>query len=173
MRKIEIINNGASLKIIADGVTRNILKHQIREVSVINDTIIKIDIGLGILNNIFLEFNDVSSPIAANPSELVEAINAMLLSNCTGVATEANQEIEIGELRNIKTSFVFQKEAISDKTNPKTIYMGYAVPGSLTSDAVWAIEKITNDKEIYSYKWASGNKNFDKVWDNRKTLQYS
>ena len=113
----QIINNGASLKIIADGATRNILKHQIREVSVINDTVIKIDIGQGALNNIFLNYADVSNPVTPTPDALVEAINAMLLNNFSGVATEANQQKEIADLDSIKNAALFEEPQISDESN--------------------------------------------------------
>jgi uncharacterized Fe-S cluster-containing MiaB family protein len=49
----EISNNGASLKIVVDLAPRYILKNQIREVEVVRDTIIKIDIGQGALYNVF------------------------------------------------------------------------------------------------------------------------
>lgn len=171
----QIINNGASLKIIQDGFSRNILKMQVKEVSVLINTIIKIDIGKGALSNIFLEFNDVSNPQTSNPEALVEAINQMLQTNAniSGVATERNQEIEISELQNIKTNQLFVEPQISDESNPRTIYRGFATPGSITSVRVWAIQKIENNGGVISYLWAGGNRNFDKVWDDRKTLQYS
>jgi len=168
----QIINNGASLKIIADGATRNILKQQIREVSVINDTVIKIDIGQGALNNIFLNYPEVSNPVTPTPDALVDAINTMLMNSFSGFATEANQQKEIFDLDGIKTATLFEEPQISDESNAKTIYRGYAPLGSKTSDAVWAVERITNNMGVISYQWAEGNKNFDKVWDNRKTLSY-
>lgn len=171
----EIINNGASLKIVQDGYPRNILKMQVKEVSVINNTVIKIDIGQGALSNIFFDFSEVANPETANPYALVEAINLMLQTNAniSGVATERNQEIEISELLNIKTNQLLSAPQISDESNPRTIYRGFAAPGSITSVAVWAIQKIENNGGVISYLWAGGNRNFDKVWNDRKTLQYS
>ncbi|MBI4945327.1 MAG: hypothetical protein HY840_02865 [Bacteroidetes bacterium] len=171
----QILNNGASLKIISADGTRNILKNQIHEVSVINDTVIKIDIGQGALNNIFINFPEVSNPQTPTPDALVDAINIMLQNTIVippGISTELNQQKEITDLDSIKSSLLFQAPQISDETNPKTIYKGFAVPGSRTSDAVWAIQKITNNRGIYTYLWAGGNQNFDKVWDNRATLIY-
>lgn len=173
MRKVEIFNNGASLKLIMDGVTRNILKNQIREITVINETVIKIDIGMGTLNNIFFDFAEVTNPIGKDAADLVEIINTMMLNSYAGISTEKNQEAEISELRDIKTSLLFQKAAISDETNPRTIYKGYAPAGALTSDPVWSIEKVTNDRGIYSIQWAGGNREFNKVWDDRKGLIFS
>ncbi len=171
----QIINNGASLKIISADGTRNILKQEIVEISILKDTIVKIDIGQGALNNVFINHPDVSSPQAQTPDALIDAINAMLQSSINlpqGIATEANQQREISELDSIRVSMLLQAPQISDETNPKTIYKGFALPGALTSAAVWAIQKITNNKGIYTYQWAAGNQNFDKVWDNRLTLVY-
>jgi len=54
-------------------------------------------------------------------------------------------------------------------------YIGEADPGSATSSAVWRIKRMdessTNPDLII--KWASGNDNFDKIWDNRLSLSYS
>lgn len=54
-------------------------------------------------------------------------------------------------------------------------YVGEADPGSATSAAVWRIKRLdessTNPELII--KWASGNDNFDKIWDNRLSLTYS
>ncbi len=171
----QIINNGASLKIISADGTRNILKQEITEISVIKDTLIKIDIGRGALDNVFINYPDVAIPQAPTPDALVDAINAMLLNTPVippGISTELNQQKEIADLDSIKLSMLLQEPQISDETNPKTIYKGFAVPGSRTSDAVWAIQKITNNKGIYTYLWAGGNQNFDKIWDNRATLIY-
>ena len=171
----QIINNGASLKIISADGTRNILKQEIIEISVLRDTILKIDIGQGPLNNVFINYPDVSNPQAPTIDALADAINAMIQSSINlpqGIATEANQQSEISKLDSIRISMLLQTPQISDETNPKTIYKGFAVPGSLTSAAVWAIQKITNNRGIYTYYWAGGNQNFDKVWDNRTTLIY-
>ena len=168
----QIINNGASLKIISADGTRNVMKQQIREISVINTTIVKIDIGQGALNNIFIVHAEVSSPVTSSPEVLMDAVNAMLQNTFPGVATEPNQQQEISELQKIKTSLLFQDPQISDESNAKAIYHGYAVAGALPSDPVWAIQKIVNKNSIISYLWASGNRNFDKIWDNRATLVY-
>jgi hypothetical protein len=47
-----IENNGGSIKITENGASRFVLKYQVREVEIVRDTIIKIDIGQGALNNI-------------------------------------------------------------------------------------------------------------------------
>lgn len=68
---------------------------------------------------------------------------------------------------------LFYEPKLVDESNANAVYKGYAVPGSLTANPVWAILKITNKLGVLSYQWAGGSKSFDKVWDNRKALIYS
>jgi hypothetical protein len=135
--------------------------------------IVKIDIGLGSLNNIFINHSEVSEPVTPSAAALADAINAMLQTNLGGIATEANQNTEINELKNIKTNQLFNEPQLCDETNPLSVYRGFGAPGSRTSDPVWAIQKTVKINGVVTQLWAGGNRNFDKVWDNRKTLQYS
>ena len=182
----EIINNGASLKINSDGSPRDIMKSQIREVTVVRDTIIKIDIGQGALNNVFIDQLDVTNPVSTDVNNLRDLILAMLQNSAAGLATEIKQDSEIATIKDLQLqvkdlqskvgsvdSKLFFEPALVDESNPNVIYNGYAAPGAKTSDAVWAIEKITAKKNILSYQWAGGTKDFDKVWDNRAKLIFS
>jgi hypothetical protein len=57
-----------------------------------------------------------------------------------------------------------------------TIYIGRAVPGSLTSAAVWSISKtvVASGTDSDSTKtWADGDADADNVWDDRLILSYS
>lgn len=51
------------------------------------------------------------------------------------------------------------------------LYVGKAVAGSLTSSAVWQIQRIT--QADLTLVWADGNGSFDNVWDNYASLSYS
>ena len=57
---------------------------------------------------------------------------------------------------------------------PLVSYLGKADPGSLTSAAVWAIQRIQefDDGDIV-ITWADGDSNEDNVWDDRLGLAYS
>lgn len=185
---IEIINNGATLKIIRDGASKLISKIQIREISVVNTNVLKLDTGQGLYNT-FISYPDVTNPVTANPEALRDAVNSMLATGGSiggGGATELKQDNEIIELQNIKTRMdtllgkvdtlndrVFIEALLVDEATPNTIFKGYAIPGASTSNPVWAIERITVSGDVTIKKWASGNKNFDKVWDNRASLSYS
>lgn len=49
-------------------------------------------------------------------------------------------------------------------------YIGEAEPGTAKSAASWRIKKITySGTNATDTQWASGNRNMDKVWDNRAT----
>lgn len=53
------------------------------------------------------------------------------------------------------------------------VYIGWALPGSLTANAVWKITKLTySGTDLVSQVWADGNTKFDNVWDNRASLTY-
>jgi hypothetical protein len=183
---ITIENNGASIKITEGGASRYVLKYQIREVEIVRDTIIKIDIGQGALNNIFVDQADVTVPASASVEILRDLIMGMLQSNVAGSATEAKQTEEIAAIANLQTAVTALQtkvNSIEDKTpyqpklvdesNSNVVYNGFAVPGAAVDAAVWAIQKVTKTNGVYSYQWAGGTKAFDKIWNNRKVLVYS
>lgn len=183
---ITIENNGASIKITEDGVSRYILKYQIREVEIVRDTIIKIDIGQGALNNIFIDQASVTIPASASVEILRDLIMGMLQSNVAGTATEAKQTEEIAAIANLQTAvsaLQTKVNSIEDKTpyqpslvdesNANAVYNGFALPGAKVTDPVWAIQKVTKVKGVLTYQWAAGTKAFDKIWNNRVALIYS
>lgn len=60
---------------------------------------------------------------------------------------------------------------LDDSVSP-VLYMGWAAPGSLESEAKWRICKADTSSGV-SMKYADGNTNFDNVWENRTELSYS
>jgi len=62
-----------------------------------------------------------------------------------------------------------------DLTTGNPIYMGLAKPGSDELSPVWAIKSFEYDTNgnLIAIKWANGNTNFDKVWNDRTTYTYS
>ncbi|MBS1635905.1 MAG: hypothetical protein JST26_08260 [Bacteroidetes bacterium] len=178
---ITIENNGASLKITEDGATRFVLKNQIREVEVVRDTIIKLDIGQGALNNIFVDQASVTAPASTGVEDLRDQLMGFIqtTTNITGFATEVNQNKELETLKSLQNTInalnekMFIDPILIDESNPNVIYNGYALPGAKVADPVWAIQKVTKVKGVLTYQWAAGNKTFDKVWNNRTALIYS
>jgi len=51
-----------------------------------------------------------------------------------------------------------------------TNYVGFALPGSAESSAVWQCEKVLADATI---TWADGNQNFDNISSDLTALTYS
>lgn len=60
-----------------------------------------------------------------------------------------------------------------DEASSTITYLGFAVPGTLDSAALWQIRKITVSGTITTQQLADGNANFDNIWDNRAALSYS
>lgn len=181
----QIVNNGATLKVIISGVTKLVAKLQIREITVVKTNIIKIDIGQGV-GNLFVSYPDVTAPATTSPDELVSEINSMLAQSAAGGATEAKQDSAITQLQAIKIDIASMKTKLDsldnklffdalliDESAIGAIYRGFALPGASTSTAVWAIERTTQVGEVTMKKWAGGTKNFAYIWDNRETLSYS
>lgn len=53
------------------------------------------------------------------------------------------------------------------------VYMGFAQPGSKDSDAVWQIYKMKwTNNQMTHLRWANGDDEFTRVWDNRATYTY-
>jgi len=52
-------------------------------------------------------------------------------------------------------------------------YIGEAVPGSDTTEALWRIKRIEQVGDDYNILWANGSADFDKIWDDRATFTYS
>jgi hypothetical protein len=62
-----------------------------------------------------------------------------------------------------------------DFITDELLYRGEAVPGTATSSPSWRVRRITIsavDGDV-TEEWASGNANFDKVWDDHLTFIYS
>ena len=54
------------------------------------------------------------------------------------------------------------------------IYRGEAAVGTLESEALWRVRRLTlgTDDDV-TEEWANGNANFVNTWDNRASLSYS
>ena len=59
-----------------------------------------------------------------------------------------------------------------DCTDGTVIYQAMAEIGSLDSEAVWQIQRITIAGAIIDVKWAEGDIQFTHIWDNRATYTY-
>lgn len=183
---IEVYNNGASLRIANKGSVILVSKLQIKTIETIRGNVVRLDIGEGALKNIYLPFAEVTIPAGlGDAGQLRDAINNMLLSNIEGGATEVKQDTEINILTGILGVLTELKGIMNtgsggikqpiriDESTPNVIYNGFAAIGASAAEAVWAIQRVTRDKDIIIYEWADGNELYDNVWDNRYLLDYA
>lgn len=186
-----INDNGATLRIDTDGRSRFIQKSQILEIAVIKTSVIKIDVRMGALYNIYIPHAQVSSPLLATPEELRDALIAMLPvtsggSGTPGGATEVRQ-IQQNDLlsslkadvEQVKTTLTrmedktFNEALLTDDSGAGIIYKGFAAIASDPESPVWAIQRITRSGEINSVQWANGNRLFINRWTQRESLSYT
>lgn len=59
-----------------------------------------------------------------------------------------------------------------DSSASPLIYLGQAVPGSLTSAAAWQVQRIDVTSGVIIL-FADGDQSFDNIWDDRASLAYS
>lgn len=64
-------------------------------------------------------------------------------------------------------------KVIIEEHNDQNTYIGKALAGTATSAASWQIVKLHKDGSITTKLSADGDFNFDNVWDNRASLNYS
>jgi len=64
---------------------------------------------------------------------------------------------------------------LSYDANQNVEYIGKSIAGSAAADEMWSITKLIYDvnQNVTQVLYASGDKKFDKVWDNRATYVYS
>ncbi len=107
---IQILNNGASLKIIRDGVSRLVLKTQIKDVSA-SGTNLKIETcGCG-SPCLFFPFAEITSPVVVDVTALRDAVNEMLNTTIEGgsltiegFSTELKQAETLTKIQEVKTT---------------------------------------------------------------------
>ena len=59
-----------------------------------------------------------------------------------------------------------------DTSNLEIIYIGSALPNSLSSQAVWRIQRVDLTTSETKILFADSDQNFDNIWDNRASLSY-
>jgi hypothetical protein len=67
---------------------------------------------------------------------------------------------------------------LDEQDDGDTLYIGDALPGTVTSSATWSIKRVVftedgggNTDAVTT--WADGNSNRDNIWDNHLSLSYS
>jgi hypothetical protein len=175
---IQITSNPTNLSIqLGEGTPRILAKTLIREVSILKDTTLKLDIGGGALRNIFLPIADIILPAHTNNADLLQKLNMMLTPPELAITedlVQIAQDLDALEVRlNTLVPVTLQEPLMIDDANPHVIFTGYAPAGSRGTDNVWAIMKSTLVDGVQKNEWVNGAQNLSSAWDARAELQYS
>jgi hypothetical protein len=184
---LQIINDGACIRIQQDTAILLITKSQIKTIDTVRTDTVRIDIGEGALKNIYVRYTDVTDPVVQNAAELKDAIRAMLATGggSGSGATEESQVSILTELQNLKSIFRTQYYGFGneldltkrepskiDESNPNVIYKGWHKIRGVPSDPEWAIQRITRANDIVTYEWSFGSWMQNNVWDDRLNGYY-
>lgn len=66
-----------------------------------------------------------------------------------------------------------EESTLIDEASDTVTYLGFAKTGSATSASSWQIKKILTSGNVTSIQFADGNDDYDNVWDDRASLDYS
>lgn len=167
-------------------------KAQVRTIDILQGDTVRIDIGEGALHHIYIKWSDVAEPVLASVEALRDAIKNMLFQQINiaggtggGDATAANQFEQTALLQEMTSTLNLISSGIAvivndtfnnplriDESHPNIIYYGYAVAGTLTDAAQWAIKRVTRSADLFIYEWANGAQTFVNIWDRRIDLTY-
>lgn len=125
--------------------------------------------------------------IVSGLDQLGSSINTNVQNTLSGKASVDKQNEQLVVLSQIKAAIemlqtstlgsgspeLFKEPLRIDTGDPTKIYKGYALPGSANGDPAWSIQRIETLDNSVSVLWAAGNRNPDKIWNDRATLTYS
>lgn len=180
---IQLENNLSTIRITDGSVVRNIAKNRIVEISLIKVNIVKIDIAMGALHNVFFPYSQVTSPITGAPNALINTLTDWLLYD--GKANEDRQVAiasSVNSLYNgIQLSYqelyklndkLFKEPLVIDQRANGTIYKGYSYAGTDFSEPSWAIQRIQVIGTQTITKWAEALVSPSLTWNDREAYQY-
>lgn len=91
--------------------------------------------------------------------------DSVVLGDATGLITST---VRAGK-RAIDVNSNIDEKILIDEVDSNTTFVGFALPGTVSSSALFKIKKITANAVL----WADGVATYDKVWDNRNLYTYS
>ena len=180
----QIFNDGAVIRVENGTKTLLVTKEQVKTIDIVQNNVVRIDIGEGPLKNIFINYQDVTNPAVSSASELRDLIKGWLVSDNYngGDATEATQLsilTKLGDLALILQAIKvkdadFAKEAPSrvDESNPYMIYRGWHGAFGYPDAEEWAIERIKREGDEIIHEWAFGTKKQMYKWNDRLEMNY-
>jgi|GEM_PF-548735 len=180
----QIINDGAVIRIEKNGKILLVAKDQVKTIDIVHQNIVRIDIGEGPLKNIFLNYQEVASPVVASANELRDTIKAMMLTDAYlgGDAKEVTQASILNQLgllttvlaaMNLRQSDPTNAEpSRTDESNPNMIYRGWHARFGDPEQHEWAIERVRQVNDEIIHEWAFGTKKLTSQWSQRETFTY-
>ena len=181
----QLINDGAVIRIENGTKILLVTKEQVKTIDTIKDNIIRIDIGEGPLKNIFINYQDVESPVVASANELRDLIKGWMASDNYngGDATEAGQINILNKLGDIALVLqaIKQKEvdltqtepSRIDESNANMVYKGWHKAFGDEQANEWAILRIRRNNDQIIYEWAFGTQKQIYKWWDRETHVYA
>lgn len=181
---VQISNDGAVIRIEKNGKILLVAKDQVKTIDIVHTNIVRIDIGEGPLKNIFLNYQEVGSPVVASASELRDTINAMMLTDVYlgGDAKEVTQVSilnQVSQLTNVLVAMNLRQldptkaePSRIDESNPNMIYRGWHARFGVPDEHEWAIERVKQVNDEIISEWAFGTKKLIYQWSQRETLNY-
>ena len=79
------------------------------------------------------------------------------------------------QVANILNASLAEERFELDGTTGNVIYQGWAAIGSGEAEAVWLISQLNYDVngQVIARVWADGEGEFNKIWDDRATFNYT
>jgi hypothetical protein len=171
MRTTAISDDGCSIRIERNGNNRMILKSHIKEISIIKNTVLHIDLGDD--RRIFIPCSEISNPNVSEPVALLS-----ILSNWVDSVANARFVEVSGKLDEIKTNIGgnqnnYTRPQITDTNTPNIIYNGFCNTDELHfEEASWNVERMTHADGIMTRQWADGSTDYSHIWNERETYLY-
>ena len=181
---MNIIDGGASIRIVRGEKTLLVTKAQIKAIDTIGNGMVRIDNGEGPLRNIFLNYQEVNQPEVGNAEELRDIINNMLgLQAAPGggdcyfppelIKLWESMASTLGQIRQQAEEPPVAELTLIDESNPYMIYKGWHSQRGNQENPEWAIERIRRVEEIVIHEWAYGTKRKIFRWTERMNLPYA
>jgi hypothetical protein len=150
MAQFQIFNDGAVIRIENGTKTLLVTKEQVKTIDTIQNNIVRIDIGEGPLKNIFVNYQEVQTPVVGSANELRDLIKGWMLSDNYngGDATEATQ------------------------LSIYMVYRGWHRAFGVPDTAEWAIERVRREGDEIIREWAFGTHRQIHKWTDRTGYYY-
>lgn len=180
----QLFNDGAVVRIENGSKILLLSKEQVRTIDTIKDNIVRIDIGEGPLRNIFVNYQDVQSPVVGSANELRDLIKQWMLSdNYDGSdAKEATQVSILTQLLSMtqvlqaikaqEVDIAKSEPSRMDESNPYIIYRGWHKAFGVPDAPEWAIERIRREGDEFIHEWAFATKKQNFTWTDRLQHPY-